>query len=272
MKGLQAGFGTWKLGEHTREAVLDALACGYRHLDTGAIYGNESDVGKAIRDSGLARETFSVSGKLWNTKRPYDKALKALERTLSNLGINALDAYLIHWPACAATHENWQEVNAETWRALEDAQAAGLTRTIGVSNFLPHHLEALMQTAHVCPCVDQIELHPGMPQADVLDYCASNDIAVEAWSPLGSGALLATESILSIAERIDVSPAQVCLRWCVQHGARPIVRTTTKEHMRLNLELESFSLTQEDLRALDKMENVGASGMHPDKINFGKGG
>lgn len=272
MDVITPGFGTWKLGEGTREAVFTALACGYRHIDTGAIYGNESDVGEAIRQSGMPRKAFTISGKLWNSKRPYDKARKAFDKTLRNLGLDALDTYLIHWPACAASHENWQAVNAETWRALEDVLATGQTHAIGVSNFLPHHLQALMDSARIAPCVNQIELHPGMPQLDVLGFCENHGIAVEAWSPLGNGALLTAEPIVSIAQRLLVSPAQVCLRWCIQHKARPIVRSASREHMLLNLSVHHFSLSALDMEALDTMANVGASGTDPDKINFVQGG
>ena len=267
------GLGTWRLGEHTRDAVLDALRCGYRHIDTGAIYGNEVEVGQALADAGLPREQLFITGKLWNTRRSFDKALKAFDRTLRNLGLPYLDAYLIHWPANAATHgEQWPAVNAETWRALERLWQEGLVRSIGVSNFLPHHLEALLAEATVAPAVNQLELHPGMPQQAAVAWCQAHHIALEAWSPLGSGALLRHETVVAIARRHGVSAAQVCLRWCALRGALPIVRAADPTHLRENLHIADIPLTPSELAALDAMENVGASGTDPDQINFGKGG
>lgn len=202
------GFGTWQAadGEIATEAVKSALNLGYRHIDTAAIYRNEESVGKAIRESGIPREEIFVTTKLWNKCRSYELAYSAFERSISKLGLDYIDLYLIHWPASPAEYENFNEINLDTWKAMIELYKAGKIRAIGVSNFLPHHLEALMKT-EVVPMVNQIELHPGYTQSETVEYCKKNGIIVEAWSPLGSGRVLGDERLLKIAERYGKSVA-----------------------------------------------------------------
>ena len=182
------GFGTWKAkdGEEAYQAVKAALEAGYRHIDTAAIYQNEESVGKAIKDSGIPREELFVTTKLWNNRHTYEDAVNGLEESLHKLGLDYIDLYLIHWPNPVTHRENeaWKERNREVWRAMEDMQAEGKIRSIGVSNFLPHHLDALLESANVLPAVNQIRLAPGVYQEEVVRYCRDKGILLEAWGPV----------------------------------------------------------------------------------------
>ena len=186
------GYGTWQTldGDVAIKAVEEAIKAGYSHIDTAAIYANEDSVGKAIKESGIGRDKIFITSKLWNSSRGYDKTLAAFDETMKKLQLEYLDLYLIHWPAAIGKTENWRNENAETWRAMEKLYEEGRIRAIGVSNFLSHHLEALLETAKVKMAVDQIEFHPGMRQEKTLEFCRQNDILVEAWSPLGTGRML----------------------------------------------------------------------------------
>ena len=261
-------FGTWGLPEAdgAAQAVQAALEAGYRGLDTAAGYANERYVGQGIAASGVERTALSITGKLWNTKRSAAMCAGACKNTLRNLKLSWLDVYLMHWPASPALHADWREINSDTWKGMEALCESGIVRAVGVSNFLPHHLEALSATAHMLPAVNQIELHPGHPQTETLRYCAEHGIAVEAWSPLGSGALLQHPLVQKIAARYHKLPAQICLRWCIQKGAAPVVRSANAVRMAENLCIEDFELSETDLQALDTMEDCGYSGMDPDTI------
>ena len=182
------GFGTWKAenGEIAYQAVLEALKAGYRHIDTAAIYKNEESVGRAIQDSGVPREEIFVTSKLWNTNHNYEQARQAFEESIEKLGLEYLDLYLIHWPNPKPLRENnhWKIRNSEIWRAMEDLYQEGKIRAIGVSNFLPHHLDALLETATIVPAVNQVRLAPGVYQEEVVDYCREKGILLEAWGLL----------------------------------------------------------------------------------------
>jgi diketogulonate reductase-like aldo/keto reductase len=263
------GFGTWRTpdGEVAVESVKAALAAGYRHIDTAAYYGNEASIGRAIRESGLPREEIFVTSKVWNTERGYDRAKAAFQATLDRLGLDYLDLYLIHWPAAPHQHENWEDLNRETWRAMTELYQAGKIRAIGVSNFLPHHLKALMET-EVTPMVDQIEFHPGQRQAETVDYCAAHGILVEAWSPMARGKLAEHPLLVELGEKYHRSVPQICLRWCLQHGVLPLPKSVTPSRIRENTQVFDFALSQEDMAALDGLPLVGSSGHHPDRIEF----
>jgi len=254
----QVGFGVFQVpSDEAQRVVEDALAVGYRHVDTAAAYVNETGVGAALRDAGLPREDVFVTSKLRNGDQGYDATLRAYDDTLARIGLDHLDLYLVHWPNPAAGL--WQE----SWRALERLHADGRVRAIGVSNFLPEHLDELASFAERLPAVNQVEVHPGFQQRDVQEACQRLGIAVEAYSPLGQGAALSDPTIASIAESYAVTPAQVVLRWHVQQGRVVIPKTTSRERMVSNADLDSFALTDEQLDAVDGLEAGARTGNDP---------
>jgi len=263
------GFGTWQTpdGETAISAVKAALKSGYRHIDAAAVYGNEISVGQGILESGVDRSDLFVTSKIWNSERGYKKTLNAFAKTLADLQLDYLDLYLIHWPASSSRYSDWEVLNLETWRAITDLHKLGKIRAIGVSNFLPHHLAALMET-EVPPMVNQIEFHPGQMQHETVQFCRRNSILVEAWSPLGSGRLLANPLLSSIAGKYDKSVAQLCIRWCLQHEVLPLPKSVTPGRIAENAEVFDFSIAEDDMAAIDKMTNVGGAGLHPDHVDF----
>ncbi len=268
------GLGTWQTpdGETAVGAVSHAIACGYRHIDAAAVYGNEKSVGEGIRRgldaAGLPREKLFVTSKLWNTERGYDKTLRAFEKTAADLGLDTLDLYLVHWPANARQFPDWREINAGTWRAMEELHRAGRIRSIGVSNFLPHHLEALTADADVPPMVDQIEYHPGFMQTETADYCRRHGILVEAWSPLGTGKMLGNPALQAVAAKYGRSAAQLCIRWALQHGVLPLPKSVTPKRIEENLDIDGFAIDEADMAAIDALPYCGGSGLNPDEVDF----
>ena len=268
------GLGTWQTpaGEAAVKAVSHAIACGYRHIDAAAVYGNEKSVGEGIRrgldTAGIPREELFVTSKLWNTERGHDKALLAFGNTLADLGLDYLDLYLIHWPANARQFADWQTINAETWIALEELYRAGKVRSIGVSNFYAHHLDALMQRAEVAPMVNQIEFHPGFMQREVVDFCRRNGILVEAWSPLGTGKMLDNPILKAVAGKYGVSVARLCIRWALQNGILPLPKSVTPLRIEENLDVDGFAIDDEDMAAINAMAFCGGSGLNADEVNF----
>lgn len=264
------GYGTYQTPpEDAYRAVTDALAVGYRHIDTAARYGNESGVGQAVKDSGLKREEVFITSKLWNTERGYDKTMAAFEKTLAELGTDYLDLYLIHWPANEKQFgQEAAALNLDTWRAFEDLYKAGKIKAIGVSNFMPNHLEALLAQAEIKPMVNQIEVHPGWPQAEAIRYCQRNDILVEAWAPLGEAAALSNPVLAKIAAKYDHTPAQVCLRWEIQQGILPLPKSVHKERMAENTKLFDFELTEDEMDIIGALRNLGGQCKVPDQVDF----
>ena len=263
------GFGTWRMkeGPETAAAVKTALDLGYRHIDTAAYYRNETSVGQGLRESGLAREEVFLTSKVWNTDRGYDTTLRAFDRTLAALGTDYLDLYLIHWPAAANRFPDWQEINRQTWRALCKVYREGRVRAIGVSNFLPHHLAPLLEE-ETAPMVDQIEGNPGWQQRELIAFCQARGILVEAWSPLGQGRVLGHPLLAQLGEKYGKSPAQICLRWCLEQGTLPLPKSNTPARVRENREIFDFALAPEDLAAIAALPPFGTSGHDPDNIDF----
>lgn len=263
------GFGTWKApdGEIAVSSVRTAIEAGYRHIDTAAGYENEASVGKGIKDSGIPREEIFVTSKVKNSERGYKTTLAAFDKTITDLGLDYLDLYLIHWPASFSRFENWEQINLDTWRAMTELYKAGKIRSIGVSNFMPHHLKALVET-EVPPMVDQIEFHTGQMQPETVDYCRNNNILVEAWSPLGSGRMLENPTLAEIAAKYGKSTAQICVRWCMQNGTLPLPKSVTPSRIKENGEIFDFTIDDTDMRKINSMEYCGGSGHHPDKVNF----
>jgi 2,5-diketo-D-gluconate reductase A len=261
----QLGFGVFQVpDDETEAAVSEALAAGYRSIDTAAVYGNERGVGRAIAASGIAREELFVTTKLWNADQGRATTRAAYEASLEKLGLDHVDLYLIHWPAPAAGR------HVASWEAMEELYAAGSVRAIGVSNFLPEHLQAILDLGGTVPAVNQIELHPALHQAEVTAFGARHGIATEAWSPLAQGAMLENPVIVAIAERLGRTPAQVILRWHLQQGRIVIPKSVTPARIRANLDLFGFDLTAGDLTAIDDLEQPGGSGRigpHPAEFN-----
>lgn len=269
----RVGFGTWQTpdGETAINAVKTAIVCGYRHIDTAAVYGNEVSVGKGIKEglkaAGISREELFVTSKVWNLYRGYEETTAAFERTMKDLDLEYLDLYLIHWPAASHQYENWEEVNLGAWRAMIDLYKAGRIKAIGVSNFRPHHLRALMET-EIKPMVNQIEFHPGMMQDDIVPFCRENGILIEAWSPLGTGRMLKNETLGEIAKKYNKSVAQLCVRWCLQNDVVPLPKSITPSRIEENSKVFDFVISDEDMAAINAMEYCGGSGLDPDVVGI----
>ena len=264
------GFGTWKLknNEETVEIIKEAIKCGYRHIDTAFAYGNEETIGKGIKESNIDRKDLFITGKLWNDDRGYENIINACKRTIKNLNCEYLDLYLIHWPASKAVHDDWIEINKETWQALEYLYEQGLVKAIGVCNFKINQLEELIKTAKIKPMVNQIEFHIGVYNKDILDYCNRNNIIVEAWSPLGSGKLFKVEELKEMASKYNVSVAQLCIRWCLQNNTLPLPKSKNIERIKNNLDVFNFEITNEDMEYLNNFRKVGSSGLDSETITL----
>lgn len=258
------GFGTYKATEEEGIASVKlALQKGYRLLDTAARYENESAVGKGIKESGIPREEIFVTTKVWRDNLGYENTKKAFEESLQKLDLDYIDLYLIHWPANEKNFANWQEVNAETWRAMEELQAEGKIKSIGVSNFWQEHLEALAKTANVTPSINQIEFHPGYWQPEVTQFSQDKGIVVEAWSPLARGKVFDNELLKSIAEKHNKSVSQICLRWCIEHDTITIPKSTTPERIEDNINIFDFELSPEEIKQINEIPEMGFSGELP---------
>lgn len=264
------GFGTWQipLNENFKSTIQTAIQLGYRHFDTAQIYNNSVLMGEAIRESGIHRSEFFITSKIWASHRSYESAKEAFDQIRSQLQLEYLDLLLIHWPASQGEPMVWQAQNAGTWRAFEELYKDGHVRAIGVANFLPHHLVPLLARAKVRPMVNQLECHPGYTQKAAVRFSFERGMLVQAWSPLGRGALIRHPTLISIAEAHGISPAQVALRWSIQRGLMPIPKATELHHQRENLEVFDFELTPEEMDELTNMPQAAFSGLHPDTVTF----
>ena len=263
-------FGTWKFpdNDETSQIITDAIESGYRYIDTAKSYGNEKSVGKGIKNANINREDIIIGGKLWNDDRGYDNIIKACYRTIETLDCNYLDIYLIHWPASKAVHENWEEINAETWKAMEYLYNSGIVKAIGVCNFKINQLEALFKSADIKPMINQIECHPGFVQQEIIEFCKKQNILVEAWSPLGSGKLMKKEQLKEIARKYNKDVAQICIKWCLQNGVLPLPKTSDKERMKSNLNIFDFEISQEDMEILNNLPYMAAYGLDSETITI----
>ncbi|MET0287022.1 MAG: aldo/keto reductase [Polyangiales bacterium] len=253
----QLGLGVWQTprGEVTREAVRTALRVGYRHIDTASAYGNEADVGAAVRESGLTRSQVFVTSKLWNDDQGYDATLRAFDASLKRTGLEYLDLYLLHWPVAGKRRESW--------RALEKLHAEGRVHAIGVSNFLLPHLRELLEHAKVAPTINQLELTPFLQRRDTVEFCRAHQILLEAYSPLTRGERLSDARLVAIAERVERSPAQVLLRWGLQHGFVVLPKSTRAERIEENARIFDFTLDEAAMTLLDGMEENLVTGWDP---------
>ena len=266
------GFGTALAnGRQAVEAVKNAISLGYRLIDTAASYKNEESVGIAIKECGVPREELLITSKLWNDDHGYDSTLKAFEQSLKWLGLDYLDIYLIHWPnPLKFRAEGYERHNAESWKAMEELYAAGKIKAIGVSNFMPHHLEALLKTASVQPMINQIRMHPGHSQKETVDYCRKKGILIEAYSPLGGtgGNLLSMPLIQDLAKKYQVSVSQLCVRWGVQMGIVPLPKSANLDRIKENINVFDFEISLEDMDSLTNMSDEAKGLPHPDEARF----
>ena len=250
----QLGLGVFQSeeGDEVENAVAWALAAGYRHIDTASLYRNERGVGNAVAASGLDRSELFVTTKVWNTEQGYESTKQSLHDSLERLGTSYADLFLVHWPNDALTHD--------TWKAMEELQADGLTRAIGVSNFLESHLDHLLEAATVVPSINQVEFHPHNQEWGLVEYCRRHGIHYEAWSPLKRGRVLEDSTLTGIGEEHGVTSAQVIIRWLLQEGIVAIPKSVTKHRIEANADLYGFELTTHDIeriRALDRHERIG---------------
>lgn len=264
------GFGTWQTPNDDigYQAVLTALKAGYRHIDTAAIYGNEEAVGRAMRDSGLRREDIFLTTKLWNNMHGYENTKEAFETSLAKLGTDYVDLYLIHWPNPKQFRDNWEEANAGSWKAMEEIYEAGKSKTIGVSNFRIHHMEALLKTAKIMPMVNQIKLCPGVLPQELIDYCKEKDILLEAYSPFGTGKIFEVPEIQAIADKHHTSVGNVALKWSIEKGFLPLPKSVTPERIVANGQFFDVVLEDEDIAAIDRLEGVGGYVADPDRADW----
>lgn len=259
------GFGTFKnTGETVYESVKEALRVGYRHIDTASMYNNEKEVGQAIKDSGVNRNEIFVTSKVWRTDRGYDKTIASFNRSLENLGLDYLDCILIHWP-CPINKDNYNEVNIDTWNALIDLYKSKKVRVIGVSNFLCHHIEPLLHS-EIKPMMNQIEVHPGFMQKEIVNLCKREGILIEAWEPLAKGKILNDERIISLADKYHKSPAQICIRWSLDNGLLPLPKSATPSRIAENLNVFDFELEKDDIEFINNFEFIGGSKINPDEV------
>lgn len=264
------GFGTFLTpdGATCVEAVRTAIAAGYTHIDTAAVYGNEKSVGEGIQESGIKRSDLFVTSKVWNTERGYDKTLKAFDKTLRDLQLDYLDLYLIHWPANTLQFGNEADrLNVDTWKAMERLHEEGLVRSIGLSNFMQHHIEPVFVRANICPMVNQIEYHPGFTQRECVEFCQKNNILVEAWSPLGRGNVLNNPLLKTIAAQHGKSVAQVAIRWVMQTGVLPLVKSVTPSRIKENIDVFDFELSQQEMLEIASLK-TDRIGPDPDTCDF----
>jgi len=262
------GFGTWQVedGRQAVDAVKEALAAGYRHIDTAQGYGNEESVGRAVKESGVKREDIFLTSKLVNDVRGYEQTKAAMDESLDKLNTSYMDLFLLHWPVPVSFKQNWQEMNAESWRAMEEYQQAGKIRALGVSNFHGRHVDELLKTAKLRPVVNQIRLCPGDTQDEVVAYSRGKGMLLEAYSPLGVGAIFKVPEMKELAEKYGRSIAQVAIRWNLQNGFLPLPKSITPSRIRENSQVFDFELSPEDMRKISALKDV--AGLHADPDNI----
>lgn len=257
----QVGFGVWQVPDDiVTDATLEAFRSGYRHVDTAAVYENERGVGEAITRADLDRSDLFITTKVWNTDHGYDATLRAFDASIGLLGLDFVDLYLVHWPAPATGDF------LETWRAVLSLREDGRVRSVGVSNFHVHHLTRIIDEFGVVPVVDQIELHPWLPQSELRAFAAQHDIRIEAWSPLASGNLIEDPQLAAIGAKYGKSAAQVMIRWHLELGNIVLPKSVTPERIRQNIDVFDFGLDEEDFAVIATLESGRRTGPNPDEF------
>ncbi|XP_074507055.1 putative oxidoreductase ZK1290.5 [Sebastes fasciatus] len=250
------GIGTSQVGGFSQDAVLYAVReCGVRLIDTSKFNGFEVQLAEVFRDSGVPRSDLWVTNKLWPLDYGYETAKKAFQKSCSQMGVEYLDVYMLHWPDSMQPGSSNRELRAESWRALEDLLEQGLCRSIGVSNFVIHHLEQLKQDCTVVPHVNQVEYHPYQQPHKLMEYCRQEGIAFQGYSPLAKGQALSDPTIIQLAQKYGRTPAQICIRWSIQNGAITIPKSTKKERVEENCQVFGFQLEEEDMEAIKNLHD-----------------
>jgi len=264
------GFGTWQTpdGEVAKQSVLDAIESGYIHIDTAAIYGNERSVGDGIRESGVDRKELFITTKLWNDSHDYHACKRAFAESMERLGLETLDLYLVHWPNPVGIRDKFEETTKSMWKAMEELYEEGKVRAIGVSNYLPHHLDYLLSIAKIKPMVNQIRIYPGSVPQENIDYCLKHEMLLQAYSPLGTGSLLAAKPLQDIADKYNTTIAKLCIKWSLQREFNPLPKSVTTGRIKDNLDVFGFEISNEDMEKLNHMENFGEAEADPDKVGF----
>lgn len=261
------GFGTFNpAGGDNNKILQTAIEAGYRYFDTASVYETERALGQAIKESGIKREEFYVASKVWIDEMGYAETKQALERTLNRLQVDYLDLYLVHWPRRAENDTDWKQRDLETWSAMEDLHSQGKIKSLGLSNFLPHHMKNILENCRVMPVANQLEVHPGYMQEAAVAYSKRNKVLVQAWSPLGRSQLLQSPVMTEMAAKYGKSAAQLSLRFLVQKGIVPIVKASKEERMKENMDIFDFEISWEDMSVLECMPQTAWSGEHPDFV------
>lgn len=262
------GYGTYQTpdDEIGVKAIVDAIKIGYRHIDTAQGYNNEESVGKAVKMAMVPREELFITTKITNSVRGFDNTIKSLDESLDKLDMDYIDLVLIHWPNPKPFRDQWQLMNSETWRALEDYYNQGKIKAIGVSNFKAHHIIELLKTAKVKPCVNQIRLCPGDVNTQTIDICREHGMILEAYSPLGQGLVFDIEEMKDLATKYNKSIAQIALRWSLQMGFVPLPKSVTKERIKSNTDLYDFEIEDKDIELITNLTGRCGTSKDPDQL------
>lgn len=259
------GFGTYNpQGGDNVALIRTAIEAGYRYFDTASLYETERALGCAVRESGIDRKELFIASKLWTDEMGYQETKQALMRSLDRLQMDYLDLYLIHWPKQSENDPDWKQKIIDTWLAMEELYDQGKIKALGLSNFLPHHLDVILENCKIMPVVDQLELHPGYLQEAAVSYAASKGVALQAWSPLGRAKLLEDPFIQTLAIKYGKSTAQICLRFLLQKNIIPLVKASNMQRMKSNMDIFDFEISKEDMHMVECMPQTAWSGEHPD--------
>lgn len=261
------GYGTYKTAadEEGLQMIKDAIKAGYRHIDTAQGYKNEHLVGQAIRESGIPRNQFFVTTKVWNDNQGYDKTKESIEESLNKLNIDYIDLLLIHWPIPQGKNDEWKKLNQKTWKAMEEYYDAGLIKAIGVSNFLEHHLNNLLESARIMPMVNQLEIHPYYQQQSTVKFCQDKGIIVESWGPLMRGKAFKDPKLIELAQRNNISVAQLCIRYCLDRNIVTLQKSSKFERMIDNARVFGYHLDEYTMNEIAKLDTDWCYTFHPDR-------